>query len=41
MANTAAKGGVVLTLGSRELRRVILPGFLLMLMVGVGIAFLM
>lgn len=41
MANTAAKGGVVLTLGSRELRRTILPGFLLMLIAGIGIAFLM
>ena len=40
MANTAAKGGVVLSLGSRELRRAILPGFLLMLVVGVGTAFL-
>jgi len=41
MANTAAKGVIVLTMGSARLRRAILPGFILMLLVGVGIAFFM
>jgi len=40
MANTAVKGGVVLTSGARALRRVLWPGFLLMLATGVGVAFL-
>ncbi len=40
MATTAAKGSVVLTLGSQELRRTILPGLLLMLTAGIGTAFL-
>jgi uncharacterized membrane protein (DUF4010 family) len=39
MSNTVAKGGIVLAIGSRELRWAILPGFLLMLITGVGIAF--
>jgi uncharacterized membrane protein (DUF4010 family) len=39
MANTIAKGGIVLTLGSRKLRRVILPGLLLVLSTGIGVAF--
>lgn len=40
MATTLAKGGVVLTIGSHELRRAILPGLLLMLTAGIGVAFL-
>lgn len=39
-ANTATKGAIVLSGGSSELRRAILPGFVLMLVTGVGIAFL-
>ncbi|MFO7917769.1 MAG: MgtC/SapB family protein [Anaerolineae bacterium] len=41
MATTVAKGSVVLTLGSQELRQTILPGLLLMLAAGIGVAFLM
>ncbi len=40
MANTAAKGGIVLAIGSARLRRAILPGFVLIVMAGVGAAFL-
>jgi uncharacterized membrane protein (DUF4010 family) len=40
MSNTVVKGGVVLVYGSRELRRALLPGFVLMLVAGVGVAFL-
>ena len=40
MANTAVKGGVVLTSGSRTLRKALWPGFLLMLATGIGVAFL-
>jgi uncharacterized membrane protein (DUF4010 family) len=40
MANTAVKGGIVLTSGSRSLRRALLPGFLLMLVTGIAVAFL-
>ncbi len=39
MANTVTKGGIVLATGSRELRRAILPGLLLILVTGVGLAF--
>jgi uncharacterized membrane protein (DUF4010 family) len=39
MANTVAKGGIVLATGSRALRRAILPGLLLMLVTGIGLAF--
>jgi len=40
MANTAVKGGVVLTSGSPTLRKALWPGFLLMLATGIGVAFL-
>jgi uncharacterized membrane protein (DUF4010 family) len=40
MANTVVKGGIVLTGGSRALRLALLPGFALMLITGVGVAFL-
>jgi uncharacterized membrane protein (DUF4010 family) len=41
MANTLAKGGIVLVAGARALRRAIIPGLLLMLVVGIGFAFLL
>ncbi len=40
MSNTVVKGGIVLTSGSPALRRAILPGFVLMLVTGIGVAFL-
>jgi uncharacterized membrane protein (DUF4010 family) len=40
MSNTVVKGGIVLTSGSRALRLALLPGFVLMLVAGVGVAFL-
>lgn len=40
MSNTVVKGGIVLSSGSRALRRALLPGFVAMLVVGIGIAFL-
>jgi len=40
MSNTVAKGAVVLISGSAALRRVLLPGFLLMVSVGLGTVFL-
>jgi uncharacterized membrane protein (DUF4010 family) len=40
MSNTAVKGGIVLTGGSPALRRALLPGFVLMLVTGIGVAFL-
>jgi uncharacterized membrane protein (DUF4010 family) len=40
MANTVVKGGIVLSSGSGALRRALLPGFVLMLVAGVGVAFL-
>jgi len=40
MSNTAVKGGIVLTSGSPALRRALLPGFALMLITGIGVAFL-
>jgi uncharacterized membrane protein (DUF4010 family) len=40
MSNTAVKGGIVLTSGASTLRRVVLPGFVLMLVAGIGVAFL-
>jgi uncharacterized membrane protein (DUF4010 family) len=39
MANTIAKGGIVLITGSRELRRAIFPGLVLILTAGIGVAF--
>lgn len=40
MSNTVVKGGLVLTDGSRTLRRAMVPGFVLMLVTGIGVAFL-
>jgi uncharacterized membrane protein (DUF4010 family) len=40
MSNTAVKGGIVLTSGASTLRRVMLPGLVLMLAAGIGVAFL-
>jgi len=40
MSNTVVKGGIVLTSGSPTLRRALWPGFVLMLVVGIGVAFL-
>lgn len=39
MSNTVVKGGIVLTSGSPSLRRVFLPGFLLILITGTTVAF--
>jgi uncharacterized membrane protein (DUF4010 family) len=41
MSNTLAKGGIVVATGSAELRRGILPGLLLMLAAGIGVAFVL
>jgi len=41
MSNTAVKGGIVLSSGSSALRRALLPGFLLMLVAGISVAFLL
>lgn len=40
MSNTVVKGGIVLMSGSPTLRRALLPGFVLMLVTGIGVAFL-
>ena len=40
MSNTAAKGSIVLASGSAGLRKVLLPGFVLMLIAGLGAALL-
>ena len=40
MSNTVVKGGIVLTSGSPALRRALWPAFLLMLVTGIGVAFL-
>jgi len=40
MSNTVVKGGIVLTSGSPVLRKALLPGFVLMLVTGIGVAFL-
>ena len=40
MSNTVVKGGIVLVSGSASLRRALLPGFVLMLVTGVSVAFL-
>lgn len=40
MSNTVVKGGIALSSGSARLRRAILPGFLLMLVTGIVVAFL-
>lgn len=41
ISNTVVKGGIVFTTGTPALRRALLPGFILMIGVGLGIAFLM
>ena len=38
MSNTVVKGGIVLVTGTMALRKAILPGFLLILIVGMGVA---
>lgn len=38
MSNTVVKGGIVLVTGTMALRKAILPGFLLILIVGLGVA---
>ncbi|MBU0703352.1 MAG: MgtC/SapB family protein [Chloroflexi bacterium] len=40
MANTAVKGGIVLSSGAPALRRALWPGFVLMLVAGIGVAFI-
>jgi uncharacterized membrane protein (DUF4010 family) len=40
-ANTIVKGGIVLASGPPQLKRAVLPGFILMLAVGIGLAFVM
>ncbi len=40
MSNTVAKGGIVLASGSPKLRKSLLPGFALMMVVGISVAFL-
>jgi len=40
MSNTAAKGAIALFAGGAELRRAVIPGLLLMLVAGVGLAFI-
>jgi uncharacterized membrane protein (DUF4010 family) len=40
MANTATKGVIVIASGSRELRLALAPGFVLMLLAGISVAFL-
>ena len=40
MSNTVVKGSIVLTSGSPALRRALWPGFVLMLVTGIGVAFL-
>ncbi len=39
MSNTVVKGGIVLTGGSPSLRRALLPGFVSMLVTGIGVSF--
>jgi uncharacterized membrane protein (DUF4010 family) len=40
MSNTVVKGGIVLSGGSPALRKALLPGFVAMLVAGIGVAFL-
>ena len=40
MSNTAVKGGIVLVSGAPALRRTLLPGFLLILVTAIGVAFI-
>ena len=39
MSNTVVKGGIVLSSGSSALRKALLPGFVLMFLTGLGVAF--
>ncbi|MBW8010647.1 MAG: MgtC/SapB family protein [Chloroflexi bacterium] len=41
MSNTLVKGGIVLAAGAPALRRALLPGFLLILATGIGMAFIL
>ena len=41
MSNTFVKGGIVITAGSVSLRRALLPGLAIMLVTGIGVAFLL
>jgi len=41
MSNTIVKGGIALMGGSKALRRALLPGILLMSVVGIGVAFIL
>jgi uncharacterized membrane protein (DUF4010 family) len=41
MSNTVVKGSIVLTGGSKALRRAFVPGFVLILITGVGLSFLL
>lgn len=41
MSNTVVKGGIVLSSGSAALRRALLPGFLLILVTGTALAFIL
>ena len=41
MSNTVVKAGIVLSTGSRDLKKVMLPAFLLILGAGLGAAFLL
>ncbi len=40
MSNTVVKGGIVMSSGSSALRKAFLPGFILMLVTGIGVSFL-
>ncbi|MBN1260428.1 MAG: MgtC/SapB family protein [Anaerolineae bacterium] len=40
MANTIVKGGIVISAGSRQLRRILLPGLALLLISSIGAAFI-
>ncbi|MEE8389525.1 MAG: MgtC/SapB family protein [Anaerolineae bacterium] len=40
MSNTVVKGGIVMSSGSFALRKALLPGFVLMLVTGIGVSFL-
>jgi uncharacterized membrane protein (DUF4010 family) len=41
MANTLVKGGIVLTMGAAALRKALWPGLLLIVLAGIGTAFLL
>ncbi|MBS3750430.1 MAG: DUF4010 domain-containing protein, partial [Anaerolineales bacterium] len=40
VANTVVKGGMVLSLGTKKLKRVIWPAFLIIIFIGLGFAFI-